>query len=309
MNPEPNFHFNLGEMRCTIIQDWIETFPGFSIAKNVPVEHLTPALQNYGIDPSTTCMNYQCLFIQAAGRSILVDTGIGRSEIKPDSVVAEKLRASGMEMMLKPRQGWLPDGLAAQGIAAEEVHAVIITHGDSDHTGGLITPEQQSVFANARIYLAQESWDFWSDPSHFNVLPDFMTLFGRKVLPAIREQVEVIKPGDEFLPGIRFLAAPGHRPGHAGLLITSGGQTLIHSADTFGHALLVEYPEWQGFADFDHTQARLDRLALINLAVCNQAQVFASHITFPGLGKIVPDAGRWCWYNESSHSLSKRNLR
>ena len=48
----------------------------------------------------------------------------------------------------------------------------------------------------------------------------------RKNLRSNRERIVFVKDGQEFLPGIQAMAAPGHTVGHTAYMITSQGKTL-----------------------------------------------------------------------------------
>jgi glyoxylase-like metal-dependent hydrolase (beta-lactamase superfamily II) len=294
MHPQANFHFSIGQFQAAVLHDWREDLPGQCLVKNGPPD-LDAIFQARALSLQHTRLDYQVLLLQTGQAAFLVDAGIGDADPGQDPELSGKLRAAGLDFLLQPRSAWLLAGLAAEGLRPEDIDAVILTHGDSDHTGGLLTRDQQPVFPKARYYLSGASWRFWSDPAQFGALPFFMNAFGRRVLPVLAEKVQAVEPGFEFLPGIRFYAAEGHRPGHAGLQIDSQVQTLLHTADTFGHELLVAYPEWQGFADANHPQAVLDRQTLINQASQNASLVFGSHLTFPGLGRICLGGERPAW--------------
>ena len=56
----------------------------------------------------------------------------------------------------------------------------------------------------------------------------------------------------EVAPGVRLVNAPGHTPGHAAFLVSSGSQQLMISNDVaYVPALLAPHPEWQGAYDQD----------------------------------------------------------
>ena len=54
----------------------------------------------------------------------------------------------------------------------------------------------------------------------------------RRYLGAIKERLTPVSPGQKILPGMEVVSAPGHTPGFITLLITSGKEALLNSADT-----------------------------------------------------------------------------
>jgi glyoxylase-like metal-dependent hydrolase (beta-lactamase superfamily II) len=185
--------------------------------------------------------------------------------------------------------------LKGAAISPPDIDTIIITHGDIDHIGGLATQDQQLIFPNARYILLKEAWDFWSNEALVAKWPPFLTVFGRTVFPLIRERIQVVESGEEFLPGFELFSAPGHRPGHSIIKATSAGQVLLHIADSVGHPLLMKHPYWPWYADARDEQAAKDKAQVLNQAATEKALVFGSHLPFPGVGRVEPFGDGWRW--------------
>lgn len=112
---------------------------------------------------------------------------------------------------------------------------------------------------------------------------------------ALRERVQVAAAGVEFLPGLRFIAAPGHRPGHSALMCESEGALLVHLADTMGAAILLEHPDWHWAYDTVPAQAARDQALVLQLAAERQALVFGPHLPYPGVGHVLPLGNGFRW--------------
>ena len=74
----------------------------------------------------------------------------------------------------------------------------------------------------------------------------------RKNLLPNRDRTVFFKDGQEFLPGIQAMSAPGHTVGHTVFMITSDGKTLAAIGDLTHHqVLLVEKPRIEFAYDTD----------------------------------------------------------
>ena len=75
-----------------------------------------------------------------------------------------------------------------------------------------------------------------------------------------------IKDGQEFLPGIQAIAAPGHTVGHTIFMISSGGKQLCYIGDLTHHpVLLMEKPLTEFAYDTDPKQSAQTRVKMLNM--------------------------------------------
>jgi glyoxylase-like metal-dependent hydrolase (beta-lactamase superfamily II) len=64
-----------------------------------------------------------------------------------------------------------------------------------------------------------------------------------KNLKPNRERMQFIKDGEEIIPGVHAMLAPGHTVGHTIFMIGSGGKQLCYVGDLAHHpALLLQKP-------------------------------------------------------------------
>jgi glyoxylase-like metal-dependent hydrolase (beta-lactamase superfamily II) len=117
----------------------------------------------------------------------------------------------------------------------------------------------------------------------------------QKNLPAVQGQLDLVDHETEIIPGIHAVAAPGHTPGHMAVAISSGGETLIYSADAAIHPIHVECPGWCAIVDFSPEQAVTTRHRLLDRAARENALVLAFHFPFPGLGHVIQKGKAWQW--------------
>ena len=104
---------------------------------------------------------------------------------------------------------------------------------------------------------------------------------------AIEARTTRIKPGDEVAAGIAAIDTAGHTPGHISLLVTSGSDKLLITADAVQNAhVSFAHPDWQPRADMDGAKAAGSRRHLLDMAATDKLQVLSYHIPFPGLGRV-----------------------
>ena len=83
------------------------------------------------------------------------------------------------------------------------------------------------------------------------------------------------------------LPFPGHTPGHTGLMIEDGGETLFLLADLLHIApLQTTRPDLAILFDVDGAAAVESRRRGLSLAADRQFPVAGFHLPFPGFGRI-----------------------
>ncbi|MCB1547171.1 MAG: MBL fold metallo-hydrolase, partial [Hyphomicrobiaceae bacterium] len=88
----------------------------------------------------------------------------------------------------------------------------------------------------------------------------------------------------------------GHTPGHIGVRIADGGQSLVMVADMLFHPVLHPADAGVGFIfEQDPAAARRMRERFFPRAAAEGALIAATHMPFPGLGRIARDGGRLRW--------------
>lgn len=269
------YRFKVGAFQCIAVNDATESNPITDLAMNVPEEQLAQALAERGFSSTELIVGFNCLFIHTGEHRVLVDTGCGR----------------GMDRI----DGKLLQNLQAEGIKPQDIDRIFLTHADGDHIGGLMDAEGKPVFSNARYSMWKNMWNFWSSETILARLPEAFAGPLRKTLPVIKDRTEPVGPETEFLPGFRIVPTPGHRPGHASLIISSAGEHLIHLGDAVGHPILIEHSEWRWKFDASPEQAASDRRQLLDRAADQQALVFGAHFPFPGLGHVIRQGEGWRW--------------
>ena len=101
--------------------------------------------------------------------------------------------------------------------------------------------------------------------------------------------------GDEIIPGVQAIAMPGHTPGHAAVLVSSGTERAFILGDGISCPAQFSEVEWSGLGDVDPKLARASQQALMRELEGEGTLVGAAH--FPGLtfGRVLTGEGRQYW--------------
>ena len=117
-------------------------------------------------------------------------------------------------------------------------------------------------------------------------LKSFLTQAKKNLLP-VRDRVVFIKDGQEFLPGITAIGAPGHTVGHTIFNISSAGKSMAYIGDLTHHpVLLMEKPLTEFAYDTDPKQSAQTRVRLLNMLASNKTPIVSYHFAWPGLGHV-----------------------
>lgn len=210
--------------------------------------------------------------LQSEDRTILIDAGLGELD------------------MFGPGLGRVSDGLAAMGVAPEDVDMVIVTHAHPDHIGGMVGANG-AVFPNAEVAIAQAEIDFWGDEGIMAQAPEeAQGLFqlAQGVYSAYGDRLIPITSDTEVAPGIKMELSPGHTPGHALVHIDGGTRELLMVADTLHSSVVHTALPDTGFGfDTDTSLAAQSRRRVFDRAATDNLLIAATHVPFPGIGRFV----------------------
>jgi glyoxylase-like metal-dependent hydrolase (beta-lactamase superfamily II) len=199
--------------------------------------------------------------------------------------------------------GQVVRNLAAAGHRPEDVSHVVVSHASADHIGGLVDERGRRVFRRARTVFMRREWEFWSreEPTpRLNALTrEWFLTCTRRIFPVVAPTVQLLDRDTELVPGVRVISAPGHTPGHLGLLVASGDERLLHLSDAVGHYVLsLEHPEWFFGADVDPELAVATRWRMLDRPPSPAPWRMAYHFPLPSLGRVAKtgeDSYAWSW--------------
>jgi len=257
--------FIVGDIEVTVVSDGSITFPPTAYFPGTTAEQWK-AHERLLDHQGNLTFEFSSFVIRSGGRTVMVDAGIGNRTVGPFA------------------GGALIDGLRAAGFGAADIDAIFCTHLHVDHYGHIVEGEASDLrlaFPNATLH--------WTDAEQAFAMeapgPDLETRRAMVALVADRWQAK--NGGDEIAPGVQVVAMPGHTPGHAAVVISSGAARAYVLGDGVSCPAQLTESEWSGLGDVDPALARRSQQALMRELEDGETLVGAAH--FPGLtfGRIL----------------------
>lgn len=276
------YRFKIGSAEATIVSDGIlplgdphTNFLGLS------KEDMDRQLTENFLPLQNAVLEQNALVVNTGDRLVLFDTGMGSLTLFGDTT------------------GKLLNSLKQAGIDPKDIDAVVMSHAHIDHCGGCMADDGSRHFPNAQFYITQADYDFWTDetkvPKDFKVFLDT----ARKNLSPNRDRMRFIKDGEEFLPGVQAILAPGHTVGHTIFMITSDGKSLCYAADLAHHpVLLLEKPLTEFAYDTDPKMSAQSRVKMLGMLAANRIPLLAYHFPWPGIGHVAKQGDGFRYFPE-----------
>jgi glyoxylase-like metal-dependent hydrolase (beta-lactamase superfamily II) len=135
-------------------------------------------------------------------------------------------------------------GLGGLGLLPADIDLVINTHLHFDHAGRNVTPAGDPTFPNAR-YVVQKQELHDARHTHERSRASYRPGYIDPLLDA--GLFEVVDGEHELRPGLSVLPLPGHNLGQQGVVLRSGGQSLVYVADLIPTLAHTPYPYIMGY--------------------------------------------------------------
>ncbi|SFB64320.1 Glyoxylase, beta-lactamase superfamily II [Rhizobium sp. NFR07] len=276
------YRFQVGQIKATVLSDGLIGGPPAIYANDAPEAELQEVLRRAFLPTDHMSLQLNTLLLEIGGRRILLEAGAGST--------------------MGPNGGRVFDNLAAIGLSAEDIDAVVVSHTHPDHVGNLRDAEGRKAFPNAVVYAPRADWDFFvrNDPdlSYMPVPKDFRDRFAaaiKRSVEPIAKDIELYEAGMEIVPGLATIAAPGHTPGMATFLVHSGNDQLLLTADLAYHPVVnIDHP-WRPGPDRDKDTALTSRRRIFDMAATDRLLVLGFHYPFPGLGRMLKTDMGYAW--------------
>lgn len=176
------------------------------------------------------------LLIQAEGKNILVDTGIGeKGDEKFNSIYCVEKKES------------LPASLGLLGLSPADIDIVICTHLHFDHAGGNTVKENgliRPAFPRARYIVQRGEWEAATSPNErtrASYRPDdFLPLMDSG-------QLELIEGDGEIIKGVNVFRTSGHNRDIQLVSVRSEGKTAVFLGDIIPTTTHLRLPFIMGY--------------------------------------------------------------
>src|SRR4029079_5485768 len=192
------YRYRVGSFELTALYDGIWYRPiTEKFIRNPPLADRAHALADAFMPADKLATPFTTLVVNTGQKLILIDTGTGGQ--------------------IAPSAGALRANLLAAGIDPHAIDLIVISHFHPDHINGIKDKDNDLVFPNAEIMVADAEWKYWMDDANLNAAPADLKLTlrnQRRIFSDIAPHVGRFEPGTEVASGITTLAAPGHTPGH-----------------------------------------------------------------------------------------------
>lgn len=187
----------------------------FGVVPKVIWNKLVPANEN-----NLCNWSMRCLLVEIEDRKILIDTGIGNKQ-------SEKFYGhydlNGDDSLM--------GSLASNGISADQITDVLLTHLHFDHCGGAIIKQDDALlpqFPNAIYHLTESHWNHANNPNdreRASFLPENFLLLKELGL------LNFVNEGDMIADCIEIKVFNGHTFGMIAPIIHWGSIKLMYMAD------------------------------------------------------------------------------
>ncbi len=208
----------------------------------------------------------RCLLIEAHGRVILIDTGMGN---KQDDKFRSHFEPHG--------EGDLLASIARAGYTREEITDVVLTHLHFDHCGGAVQKrpngDLELTFPNAIHWSEENHWKWATDPN-----PRERASFLKENILPIQESgmLRFVNDDTQIIPELWFAIADGHTHGMLIPHLEIGEETLVFMADLLPSPTHIPLAWVMGY-DIDPLQTIREKEAFLAEAAENNFILFYEH--------------------------------
>ena len=273
------YRIMLGDFEVTALSDGTVPLPMDKLLTNTSPAKIAAAFKKYYVtSPVETSVN--TYLINTGTKLVMVDTG-----------------AAGL---FGPTLGNLITNLKAAGYEPDQIDEIYITHMHGDHIGGLMAGDKLA-FPNAIVRGDQRDADFWLSEANMNKAAAGDKGGFQGAMASVNPYVKAGKyqpfsGNTELVPGVKALIRHGHTPGHATYVVESKGEKLVLWGDLM-HVAAVQFdnPAVTIKFDSDSKEAAAQRKIAYAEAAKEGYLVGATHISFPGLGRLRASGSGYIW--------------
>ncbi|WP_394840699.1 MBL fold metallo-hydrolase [Pendulispora brunnea] len=269
------YALRIGEIDVLVISDGVLPLPFATMSTNVE-----PAVRRAWLDnlflPDKFDWAVNVIVVRSGGRTILVDSGLGK------------------EFSGFPRAGQLALRLEAAGIDLAALTDVVLTHLHMDHIGGLLGDGiKERLRPDLRIHVAAAEIEFWAAPDFSRTampspIPDVLRATAQRFVKEYDSQLRPFEVEREVAPGVIVKRTGGHTPGHSVVRLESGGERLTFAGDAV-FPVSFDHPDWHNGFEHDPEESVNVRIRLFRELAATGELLVATHLSFPSVGRVAVD--------------------
>jgi glyoxylase-like metal-dependent hydrolase (beta-lactamase superfamily II) len=271
----PFAQIRIGRFTVTALTDGYADMPYDYFPGRSAPEVETSASAQFTARPSGVRFLFNQYLVEDGERRILIDAGAAGSI---------------------GQTGLLPKALATLGLQPHQIDAVIVTHMHQDHMGGLVLGGKNN-YPTAELYIDRRDVSHWTDRAKRNGAPDYLQTSFSMAEEVVRlyPRLQAIDGEREITRGVSIVDLTGHTPGHIGVRIEDGGKSLIMVSDMIFPVVHPVATDVFFLFEQDRAAAKAMRDRFFPRAASEGALIAATHMPFPGLGRVVADRGEMRW--------------
>ena len=277
--------FRLGDFSCVVLCDGNETLREEDII-NMFTQDAERMLTAFRAFPTPLGFSRNILLVETGAKRVLIDTGNG--QVDPAD------------------PGHLLDNLRTANITPGSIDTVVISHYHGDHIGGLLDSAGHPTFVNARLVVPKLEHDYWMREDVLAGMDQETATGLHQTFAAYASGLTMLDSTADIEPGIRYVPALGHSPGHQAVSIESQDARLLHLVDALHMPIQLNALDVSAF-DFQPDIAIDTRRAMLARTESENLLALAYHFPFPGVGHVKRTGDLLAWepYLIPTHSTTK----
>ncbi|MBV8912435.1 MAG: MBL fold metallo-hydrolase [Acetobacteraceae bacterium] len=270
----------LGDLRIDrIVEGEAALAPALNLLRGLTPEVLAENrawLQPQGLDAEDKLrVLFTSCVVRTPHHTILIDTCGGNDKPRPDFP----------PLHMKNDTRFM-DGLAAAGVAPEQVDFVLCSHLHVDHVGWntkLQDGRWVPTFPNARYVFGRTEYDYWQAKNAEAENPVFVD----SVLPVVQAgRAEMVDSEHAIGDHLQLLPTAGHTPGHVSVLLGKGRAEAVYSGDVIHSPLQARYPELSMAFDVDPEQSAVTRRSFLERFAETDTVCCFNHFALDPVGRV-----------------------
>jgi len=262
--------FNLGDHKLSVLSDGHLSLPVSFLLPDRTPEEIETLFAPHGMSTAGLTPDCNITLLRSADRLVLFDVGAGGN--------------------FQPSAGALPSALEDAGIDPTDITDVILTHAHPDHLWGMLDDFDDPLYPEATVWVPEAEWTYWRASDTLDKTPEARKSFvvgAQARFEAIEDQVQLVKPGQEVLPGVEAFDTSGHTPGHMSYVVHSASESVMVLGDAITNAVIsFEQPGWVSGSDQDPEKGIATRVRLLDRLATDQSRIIGFHLPEPGHGRV-----------------------